>query len=118
MPRAYRALTAGVNRRKPRHPVARSIERVKSSSGSVGRTVLVVSVLGVLVLALVAGAGFVVIRRVGVDRAIEQAKELTVLSARVVEQRVTDGIVTGDAEATGNVARVINDAVLRDPIEH
>jgi signal transduction histidine kinase len=98
--------------------VARSIERVKSSSGSVGRTVLVVSVLGVLVLALVAGAGFVVIRRVGVDRAIEQAKELTVLSARVVEQRVTDGIVTGDAEATGNVARVINDAVLRDPIEH
>jgi signal transduction histidine kinase len=116
MPSCYRGLAPNVNR-QAQHAVARSIERMKSAA-RVGLTVLVVAILGVLVLALVAGAGFVVIRRVGVDRAIEDAKQLTVLSARVVEQRVTDGVVTGDAEATGNVARVINDAVLHDPIEH
>ena len=85
---------------------------------SVGRTVFVVVLLGVLVVALVAGAAFVVIRRVAVDRAIEDARQLTLFSADVVEQRVSDGIVTGDAAATGQVATVIGDAVLHDPVVH
>ena len=77
-----------------------------------------VVLLGVLVVALVAGAAFVVIRRVAVDRAIEDARQLTLFSADVVEQRVSDGIVTGDAAATGQVATVIGDAVLHDPVVH
>jgi signal transduction histidine kinase len=89
---------------------------VKTQQLSVARTVGVVVVLGLLVLGLVAAAGFFVIRRVAVDRAIEEARQLTEFSAHVVERRVSNGLVTGDAEATGNVARVIGDAVLHDPI--
>ena len=31
---------------------------------------------------------------------------------------MSDGVVTGDAEATGNLARAIGDAVLHDPVVH
>jgi two-component system NarL family sensor kinase len=75
-------------------------------------------VLCVLVVALVGVAGFFVIRRVAVDRAIDNARELTQFYANVVEQRVSNGILTGDAVATGEVATVINNAVVRDPIVH
>jgi signal transduction histidine kinase len=85
---------------------------------SVGRTVAVVVLLGVLVVVLVAGAGYFVIRRIAVDRAIEDARQLTLLSSRVVEQRVSNGILTGDAFATGQVASVIGTAVLHEPIVH
>src|SRR5262245_22806213 len=85
---------------------------------SVGRTVTAFVLRGVLVLVLVAGAGYLVIRRIAVDRAIQDARQLTLLSSRVVEQRVTDGIVKGDAAATGEISAFINAAVLRDPIVH
>jgi len=85
---------------------------------SVGRTVAVVVLLGVLVIVLVAGAGYFVIRRIAVDRAIDDARQLTLLSSRVVEQRVSDGILKGDAFATGQVASVIDTAVLHEPIVH
>jgi len=87
-------------------------------SASVGRTVAILALLGVLVVVLVTGAGYFVIRRIAVDRAIEDARQLTLLSSRVVEQRVSNGILKGDAFATGQVATVINDAVLHDPIVH
>ena len=87
-------------------------------SASVGRTVAILALLGVLVIVLVTGAGYFVIRRIAVDRAIEDARQLTLLSSRVVEQRVSNGILKGDAFATGQVATVINDAVLHDPIVH
>jgi signal transduction histidine kinase len=87
-------------------------------SASVGRTVAILALLGVLVVVLVTGAGYFVIRRIAVDRAIEDARQLTLLSSRVVEQRVTNGILKGDAFATGEVAAVINTAVLHDPIVH
>jgi signal transduction histidine kinase len=83
---------------------------------SVARTVLVFGVLGALVAVLVGVAGFFVIRRIAVDRAIGQARELTAFSAQIVQARVADGVVTGDAEATGTIARVIGDAVLHDPV--
>ena len=87
-------------------------------SASVGRTVAILALLGVLVIVLVTGAGYFVIRRIAVDRAIEDARQLTLLSSRVVEQRVSNGILKGDAFATGEVAAVINTAVLHDPIVH
>jgi signal transduction histidine kinase len=85
---------------------------------SVGRTVIVFVVLGLVVLTLVAMAGFFVIRRVAVDRAIDDARQLTRISADVVQQRVSDGILKGDAFATGEVASVINSAVMHDPVVH
>jgi signal transduction histidine kinase len=91
---------------------------VESRPPSVARTVLVFAVLGSLVVVLVGVAGYLVIRRVAVERATEQARNLTTFSAQIVEHRVQDGIITGDAEATGTIARVINDAVLHDPVVH
>jgi two-component system NarL family sensor kinase len=69
-------------------------------------------------VALVAGAGYFVIRRIAVDRAIEDARQLTLVSSRAVQQRVSDGILTGDAAATGEIAALIHTAVLQDPIVH
>jgi two-component system, NarL family, sensor kinase len=85
---------------------------------SVVRTVIAFAVLGALVVVLVGLAGYFVIRKVAVDRAIAQARELTTFSADVVESRVQDGIVTGDAAATGTISQVIRDAVLHDPVVH
>jgi signal transduction histidine kinase len=89
-----------------------------SRPASVGRTVTVFALLGVLVIVLVAGAGYFVIRRIAVDRAIVNARQLTLLSSRVVEERVSNRLLTGDAAATGQVATIINNAVLQDPVVH
>jgi signal transduction histidine kinase len=72
--------------------------------------------LAVLILVLVAGAGFLVIRRVAVDRALEDAQELTRFSAELVESRTTNGILTGDAFAVGQIATIVREAVLHDPV--
>lgn len=89
-----------------------------SRPASVGRTITVFALLGVLVIVLVTGAGYFVIQRIAVDRAIENARQLTLLSSRVVEERVSNGLLTGDAAATGQVATIINNAVLQDPVVH
>jgi two-component system, NarL family, sensor kinase len=91
---------------------------VSTRPASVGRTIGVFALLGALVVVLVAGAGYFVIRRIAVDRAIDDARQLTLLSSRVVQQRVSNGILTGDAAATGQVSTIIHDAVLKDPIVH
>jgi signal transduction histidine kinase len=91
---------------------------MEGRSPSVARTVIVFAVLGALVVVVVGVAGFFVIRKVAVERAIEQARELTTFSAEVVEQRVQDGIITGDAVATGTIANVIGESVLHDPVVH
>ena len=85
-------------------------------ASSVTRTVAIFVVLGVLVLGLVAGAGFLVIRRIAVERALEGARELTAFSSEVVQKRVSNGLVRGDAVATGEVARIVGDSVLHEPI--
>jgi signal transduction histidine kinase len=71
----------------------------------------------VLALTLVAGAGVLVIREVATDQALAEARQLTEVSARLVERRLADdGLITGDATASAAVARVVFDAVLVDPI--
>src|SRR6058998_705757 len=75
-------------------PGARSIARVgRRGSGSVLRTVLLFAGLGLLLLALVAVVGIVVLRQVATDQAMADARDLTALSARIVEQRLDDGVV-------------------------
>lgn len=72
--------------------------------------------LGVVALALVAVAGVVVIRRLATDQALAEARQLTQVTSRVVERRVTDGLLTGDAESLLAVATVVRDAVLHEPV--
>jgi signal transduction histidine kinase len=78
--------------------------------------VLTFALLGLVVLALVAVTGTLVLRRLATEQAISQARDFTAFSARVVERRLNDGLLTGDAEASAAVAGVVFDAVLHDPV--
>jgi two-component system, NarL family, sensor kinase len=77
---------------------------------------LVFVLLGLVALTVVGAVGVLVLRRLATDQAIDEARQVTTLSARVVEHEVTDGLLTGDAGARGDVASVVVDAVLHDPI--
>ena len=85
------------------------------SGASVPRAVLTFALLGLVVLALIGVAGTFVLRRLATDQALDQARAFTRLSARVVERRVTDGLLTGDAGASAQVAAAVFDFVLSDP---
>lgn len=82
----------------------------------VARAVLTFVLLGLVALAAVAVTGTLVLRNLATDRAIAEARQITAESALTVERRVTDGLVTGDAEASAAVASVVAAAVLRDPV--
>jgi two-component system, NarL family, sensor kinase len=90
---------------------------VKVRSPSVARTAVTFVVLGVLALAVVGAAGLVTINRIAHDRAVGDAKQLTEVAANIVDRRLQDGLLTGDAEATLAVAGVVYDAVLFDPVD-
>jgi two-component system NarL family sensor kinase len=88
----------------------------RHGSDSVVRTVLSFAGLGLLLLVLVGVVGIVVLRQVATDQAMADARDLTALSARIVEQRLDDGVVDIDPEAEVLVASVIRDAVIHDPV--
>jgi signal transduction histidine kinase len=90
---------------------------VRKRSDSLARPFAVFGLLALLALALVAGTGVAVVRKVATDQALAEARQLTEVSARVVERRLTgDGLITGDAIESGAVARIAVDAVLVDPV--
>jgi hypothetical protein len=74
--------------------------------------VIVFAVAGLLALGLVTASGIVVVRRLAADEALSEARQLTAISARVVERRVNDGLLTGDAESLAAIALVVFPAVL------
>jgi two-component system, NarL family, sensor kinase len=86
-----------------------------STRDPVTRAVLTFALLGLVVLTLVGVAGVLVLRRVATNQAIDEARQLTSLSARVVQTRVSDRFLTGGAQARGDVAGVVR-AVLHDPV--
>jgi len=84
--------------------------------GPVPRAVLTFVLLGLVVLAAVGVAGTLVLRRLATEQAIAQARDFTELSARVVQRRLSDELIAGDAEASAAIASVVSDAVLHDPV--
>jgi two-component system, NarL family, sensor kinase len=86
------------------------------SSESVARPVLAFALIALLALALVAGSGLLVIRRLADEQALNEGHQLTALSSRIVERRVDEGLLTGDAESLGAVTSVVHDSILHDPI--
>ena len=84
----------------------------------VARTVLAFVLLLALILVLVGAAGVAVLRRVAIDQSFENARQLNALSAHVVQRRIQDGLVSGDADATVKVAKLVADAVLNGPVIH
>jgi len=89
---------------------------MRRSSDSVARPVLAFALLGLVALALVAASGLVVVRRLADEQALSEARQLTELSSRIVERRVNDGLLTGDAESLGAVTSVVFDSILYEPI--
>jgi two-component system NarL family sensor kinase len=83
---------------------------------SVLRTVLLFVGLGLVLMILVGAVGVTVLRSVSTDQAMADARDLTSRSARIVERRLDDGIVTGDVDAEIRVATVVAEAVLHYPI--
>jgi hypothetical protein len=77
--------------------------------------VLTFVLLGLVVLLLVGVTGVLVLRRLATDQAISQARDFTAFAASVVERRLDDGLLTGDADASLAVASVVT-AVLDDPV--
>ena len=69
-----------------------------------------------MALTVVAVTGALVVRKAATDQALAEARQLTEVSARIVEQRVNDGLLTGDAESIGRRGTVVFDAVKIYPI--
>ena len=90
---------------------------MSSKPMSVTRAVLTFALSGTLVLLLVGVVSVVVMQRVGKAEAVRQAKDLTSVAARaVVQPRLTNGVVSGDAASLAAVDALVVDGVLRDPI--
>jgi two-component system NarL family sensor kinase len=85
-------------------------------SRSVLRPVLVFVSLGALALVLVAASGLVAIRRLADDRALEEARQVTEIAGRAVQQRVDRGLLTGNAPTLAAVTSVVFAAVLHEPV--
>jgi two-component system NarL family sensor kinase len=84
---------------------------------SVTRAVLTFALSGTLVLLLVGVVGVFVMQRVGEAEAVRQAKDLTSVAARaVVQPRLTNKVVRGDAASLAAIDALVADGVLRDPI--
>jgi two-component system NarL family sensor kinase len=88
----------------------------RRGSDSVLRTVLLFAGLGLILMVLVAAVGVIVLRQVATDQAMAYARDLTALSARIVEPRLDDGIIERDPAASAHVASVVTDAVIHDPV--
>lgn len=80
------------------------------------RLLVVFMVVGVIALTLVAVAGVVVIRRLATDQALAEARQLTDVTSHFVQRRVSDGLLTGDADSLAAVALVASFAVLKEPV--
>jgi signal transduction histidine kinase len=60
--------------------------------------------------------GVLVLRRVGTTQAYREAEKVALVAQRIVERRLTDGILTGSAESLLPLDRLVFDGVLADPI--
>ena len=86
-------------------------------SASVAGLVVAFVVLGTLALVLVAASGFIVVRRLADDQALDEARKLTELSARfIVEPRIDNRLLSGDAPSLGAMTLLVHEAVLHEPV--
>jgi signal transduction histidine kinase len=90
---------------------------VERSRTSEARAVVAFAVSGLVVLVLIGVAGVTVLRGIGADQATREAERLVDVTAHgVVEPRLTDGILRGDADSLIAIETLVNGAVVRAPI--
>ena len=84
---------------------------------SVSRAVLGFTLSGLLVLVLVGFLGVLGLRRIATAEAMDEARDLTRVAGRgIVQPRLRDSIVRGDAAALTELDAIVNQTVLLDPI--
>ena len=84
---------------------------------SVSGAVLRFALAGLVAVALVGLASFLLMRRIGTSQATENAGEVTRLIGQgIVEPNLTDALVRGEPAAVARFDRLISSAVLADPI--
>jgi two-component system NarL family sensor kinase len=87
------------------------------SRTSEARALIAFAVSGLLVLVLIGVAGVIVLQKIGADQATHEAERLVEITAHgVVEPRLTDGILRGDADSLIAIDTLVNGAVVREPI--
>jgi two-component system, NarL family, sensor kinase len=97
---------------RPGVPLASRMARL----GPVARAVVTFVLLGAVVLLCVGVAGVLVLRRLATAQALDQAREFTAFSARVVERRLDEGLLSGDPGSIGNVDAAVTGVVLQPPV--
>jgi len=84
---------------------------------SVTKAVLAFALSGTIVLVLVGVVGVFVMQRVGEAEAMRDARNLASVVARaVVQPRLTNGILRGDASSLASIDALVVEGVRRDPI--
>ncbi len=79
---------------------------------------LMFSFAAFIVLVLVGVTGVLVLRGIGTDEATRQAEQVAVVAGRVVEPRLTKGILRGSSGSLLAIETLVNGGVLSDPIVH
>ena len=87
---------------------------MNSRRDSATRFVIAIVTVGLVAFLVVVYTGVQVTQRLAESRAVDQARNATEVEARVVESRINNGVLTGHAIATREVANLIGSAVLPD----
>lgn len=83
---------------------------------SVARAVLTFALSGLVALLLVGVGGVLILRRIGTTEAYREAEKVAVVASRIVEQRLTGGILRGTSNSLLAIDALVNGGVLTDPI--
>ena len=97
--------------------VAEGGEKRIGTSPDFRRVVLQYALSGVAALALLAAAGVYLLRNVGRDEAVRNARQVAELAGRsIVEPALTPGVVGGDAAAIARLDRIVKRGILEGRI--
>lgn len=89
----------------------------RDAEPSVRAAVLRFAIAGLVAVALVGVASFLLMRNIGTDEATDNAGELTrVIGEGVVEPRLTEALLNGDPDALARFDRMIRATVIRDEV--
>jgi two-component system, NarL family, sensor kinase len=89
---------------------------VRSRRDSATRFVIAIVTVGLVAFLVVLVSGVAVVRQLAETQAIEQARALTLLDARLVQRRITDRMIDPAYPlANGRLAIMVDQTVLTDP---
>lgn len=91
---------------------------MRSRRDSATRFVIAIVTVGLVAFLVVLVSGVAVVRQLAETQAIEQARSLTLLDARLVQRRVTDAMADpGNVSATGSWAPIVDPLLENSPVE-